>query len=260
MPSMKTFIYRKINMRKIFAVIVFLTASLFAIPSQAELYMELNQGLNQAIPLAVPIFSGPIVIAPGGETVDNIVRRDLRNSGQFQIVPSGADYQLQGSITEAPENQYSVSVELKRAFNTPNGGAPVLFKKVFQVQKTQLRQLAHTISDLVYEQLTGVRGIFNTKISYILRQWPRNSAPIYALEVADADGFNPQTLLVSPSPIMSPTWSPDGRNIAYVSFENNRASIYLQNLLTGSRRLITSFDGINGAPTFSRMAHRWRWY
>lgn len=247
MMSMKKFIHRSL-----LTVIFCMLTCLGIVPAQAELYMELTQGVNQAIPIAIPVFTGPNLTVSGGETIDAIVRNDLRNSGQFQVVAqNGADYTLRGSITAAGENRYAVSVELKSAFSAANAGSPALFKKIFQVNRSELRQLAHTISDLVYEQLTGVPGVFNTKIAYILRQWPRYSAPVYALEVADMDGYNPQTLLVSTSPIMSPSWSPDGQSIAYVSFENNRAAIYLQNLHTGQRRLVSSFDGINGAPAFS---------
>ncbi|MBS0350846.1 MAG: Tol-Pal system beta propeller repeat protein TolB [Proteobacteria bacterium] len=238
-------------MRKI-KLILILFCYFFIFSAQAELYMELNQGMNQAIPIAISPLTGPVAMASGNETLDAIIRHDLNNSGQFLMTAANsADYQLQGSISEQGPNQYSVTFELKRAFNTPVGGSPLLFKKVFQVKHLELRQLAHTVSDSIYEQLCGVHGIFNTKIAYILKQWPKGSAPLYALEVADYDGFNPQTLLVSPSPLMSPTWSPDGHQIAYVSFENNHAAIYLQNLDTGQRRLITSFEGINGAPAFS---------
>lgn len=217
--------------------------------SHAELTLELTQGMSQAIPIAIIPFSGTAVLAPGGQSVDGIVRNDLNNSGQFQTVSfNEAYYILKGSITPDPDNnRYSVSIELSSAGNS----SPALFKKVFQVKKSELRQLAHTISDLIYQQLTGARGVFNTKIAYILRQWPVDAAPTYALEVADVDGFNPQTLLVSSEPLMSPSWSPDGHNIAYVSFENHRAAIYLQNVFNGRRHLVSSFDGINGAPAFS---------
>lgn len=233
-------------------VLILVIGWLVATPAQAELYMELTQGVNQAIPITIQPFTGAAVMAAGGQTVDSIVSNDLHNSGQFQkVAASNADYILQGQITAAGENKYTVAVQLHSAFSTSAGNTPVLFKKIFQVKKADMRSLAHTISDLVYQQLTGVHGIFNTKIAYILRQWPANSAPVYALEVADADGFNPQTLLVSPEPIMSPAWSPNGRSLAYVSFENHRAAIYLQDVHTGQRHLVSSFDGINGAPAFS---------
>ncbi len=233
---------------------IFLIISLWLAPliSHAELTLELTQGMNQAIPIAISPFRGIAVQAAGGQTVEGIVQKDLNNSGQFQtVVANEAYYILKGNITQEPNNShYTVMVELSSAVSSTSS-SPVLFKKIFQVKKSELRQVAHTISDLVYQQLTGVRGVFNTKIAYILRQWPVGEPPTYALEVADVDGFNPQTLLVSPEPLMSPSWSPDGHNIAYVSFENHRAAIYLQNVFNGERRLVSSFDGINGAPAFS---------
>jgi TolB protein len=114
-----------------------------------------------------------------------------------------------------------------------------------------LRALAHHISDSIYQQLTGIRGIFSTKIAYVLVQRELNKLTKYSLKVSDADGYNSQNLLVSSEPIMSPTWSPDGKNIAYVSFENKRAAIYSQNITNGERKIITKYPGINGAPAWS---------
>jgi TolB protein len=237
----------------ILAIIIFWLIGLMVFsPARAELYMELTQGMNQAIPIAIIPFDGTAVLAPGDQTVDSIINHDLSNSGQFRAAAlADANYRLQGQIVDQGNDRYAVTVQLQSVFNAQDAGEPALFKKVFYVQKAELRQLAHTIADLVYEHLTGVRGVFNTKIAYILRQWPANSSPIYALEVADVDGFNPQTLLISPEPLMSPTWSPDGQQIAYVSFEGHQAAIYLQNVRTGQRQLLSRFSGINGAPTFS---------
>ncbi len=219
--------------------------------------------MSQAIPIAITTFSGSPVTAAGDVSLSEVIKKDLETSGQFRIITDpavsnttnwrerGADYILEGHIANLGENQYQITVQLQSAFRSEDGSMPYLFKKVFHAPKADLRQLGHTISNLVYEQLTGVKGIFNTKIAYVLKQWSSNTKPIYALEVSDADGFNPQSLLVSPQPIMSPTWSPDGSGIAYVSFENHHASIFLQNVRTGTRRLISSFEGINGAPAFS---------
>ena len=233
--------------------VLFLILALWAIsPAQAELYLELTQGLNQAIPIEIAPFGGAVATVPGDQTLVGVIRNDLQNSGQFQVTGenTSADYVLQGNIAALADGRYQVTAELRSAFASA-GGSPVLFKKIFTVDAASLRQLAHTLSDLVYEQLTGVKGIFNTKIAYILKQWPTHAPPVYALEVSDADGFDPQTLLISPEPLMSPVWSPNGQDIAYVSFEEHRASIYSQNIHTGQRRLISQFNGINGAPAFS---------
>jgi TolB protein len=109
-----------------------------------------------------------------------------------------------------------------------------------------VRQASHHISDVVYQALTGVRGIFSTRIAYILVHDGK-----YALTVADYDGFNPTPILVSHEPIMSPAWSRDGRKIAYVSFENGNPDIYMSSVATGARTLLSHFPGLNGAPAFS---------
>jgi len=110
--------------------------------------------------------------------------------------------------------------------------------------------VAHHISDLIYEQLTGEKGAFNTQIAYITTTGT-GAAKSYTLMVADSDGYNPQTILRSNQPLMSPAWSADGRQIAYVSFEKKTAEIYLQDVGSGSRRKVASFQGINGAPAWS---------
>lgn len=252
--TMRTFFLKlkRANLSPIGALVVGVILCVFLIPARAELYMELTQGIDQAIPIAIPGFSGNAVMAAGGQTIEDIMQKDLGNSGQFKIVtPEAADYVVKGSISADTADHFSISIQLRSAFGSSGKDSSVVFTKIFEVKKGDLRQLAHTLSDLVYQQLTGIHGIFNTKIAYILRQWPAHSAPIYALEVADADGFNPQTLLVSSEPIMSPAWSPNAKELAYVSFEGHRAAIYLQNIHTGQRHLVSRFEGINGAPSFS---------
>jgi TolB protein len=104
-----------------------------------------------------------------------------------------------------------------------------------------LRKAAHHISDLVYEYITGTKGIFSTKLAYVVVTHEAPGRSRYTLEVSDQDGFNPYVLLRSSEPIMSPAWSPDGRSLAYVSFEKRHASIVIQDVATGSRRLATEF-------------------
>ena len=115
----------------------------------------------------------------------------------------------------------------------------------------QLRYVAHRISDIIYEKLTGEPGAFATHIAYVVSD-SKNGKKEYQLQLADSDGYNPKTLLTSRQPLMSPSWSPDGRQLAYVSFEKNgRAAIFVQAIHTGKRQEIASFQGINGAPSWS---------
>lgn len=113
------------------------------------------------------------------------------------------------------------------------------------------RGLAHRISDVVFEAITGIPGAFSTRIAYVLAQNAGTSDARYRLEAADSDGARPQTLFSSVEPIMSPSWSPDGQRLAYVSFETGRPTVVLQEIETGEREMIASFRGINGSPIFS---------
>lgn len=219
--------------------------------------LELTQGINSALPIAINSFGSD----PTAEEISRVIENDLTLSGQFKIVSGpqggnaqssigtlkqlGADSVVTGKINRIG-NRYEVSFTLHDA--VANG--TVLLTKSFQIDSGQVRPLAHHISDEVYQKLTGERGIFSTRIAYISVQRNRTGSR-YSLEVADADGHNPQSLLVSSEPIMSPSWSPDGKQISYVSFEKKRAQIYTVSVESGQRKLITSFPGINGAPSWS---------
>ena len=119
-----------------------------------------------------------------------------------------------------------------------------------------LRMLAHRISDDVYEQLTGIPGAFATRILYVVVNERVNAPSTYRLMVADSDGGRARVVFESNEPILSPTWAPDGKRIAYVSFETTRPAIYLHNLETGVREQLTNFRGLNGAPAFSPDGNR----
>ncbi|WP_420795302.1 Tol-Pal system beta propeller repeat protein TolB [Legionella brunensis] len=219
--------------------------------------LELTQGISSALPIGINSFGSETV----GQQISAIVDNDLHFSGQFKIIappssygqPSvatwrqaGADSVLSGNIRRVGYNRYEVSYELVDAV----AQGRVLLSKSYQISANEVRPLAHHISDEVYQKLTGERGIFSTRIAYILVQRSGENAK-YFLEVADVDGYNPQSLLVSTEPIMSPAWSPDGRQIAYVSFEKKKAQIFTVDVATGRRRLVTDFTGINGAPAWS---------
>ena len=221
--------------------------------------LELTQGINAALPIAINSFNGPLL----AQEISGIVENDLRMSGQFKIIPvpmqnansqpqlgllrqAGADSVLSGHVQQTGSNRYTVNFQLVDAA----AHGRLLLAKDYQISSNDLRALAHHISDEVYQKLTGERGIFSTRIAYIVVQ--RNGDRTkYMLDVADVDGSYPQSLLVSTEPVMSPTWSPDGKQIAYVSFEKKRAQIFTVSVETGKRRLLTDFIGINGAPSWS---------
>ncbi len=125
----------------------------------------------------------------------------------------------------------------------------VLLNNRSTVKPNQLRRAAHRISDLVYEKLTGEKGDFLTRIAYVVID-DKSSHP-YQLRIADYDGYNERLVIRSKQPLMSPAWSPDGRKLAYVSFENRQAQIFIMDIYTGTRELISSFPRHNGSPRFS---------
>jgi len=218
--------------------------------------LELTQGMNAAMPIGINSFGSDSQAL----SLTDVINHDLSFSGQFRIVPpamsgeqsiaywqrAGADSVLTGRVTPIDSGRYSIHFELLDS--AANGR--LLLAKDYQASSSQLRALAHHISDEVYEKLTGEKGVFSTRIAYILVRRDSSSTH-YSLEIADMDGSNPRSLLISTQPIMSPTWSPDGTQIAYVSFEKTRAQIYNVTVATGQRRLLTDFPGINGAPAWS---------
>jgi TolB protein len=237
-------------MRKITFFISFLLIFFTAQTTFAMLNLELTQGVAGAVPIAVVPFN---VSGQPSQDVSGIIANDLKNSGRFKVRASqqGVDNIVVGEVRQTGSNHYKVSFKLLDAFKGKGTAQNVVLTKTFDVPEGQLRLLAHHISDLVYQQILGVRGIFSTRLAYIVVQHTANGAARYVLEVCDQDGYNPRPLLSSPDPIMSPAWSPNGRQLAYVSFENKHASIYVQDVASGARRLISSFPGINGAPAWS---------
>ncbi|MCX7121516.1 MAG: Tol-Pal system beta propeller repeat protein TolB [Gammaproteobacteria bacterium] len=247
----------------------------FQTQAQAALQLELTQGMNAAIPIMIVPFANQTNNVPGNTTVSQIISNDLQNSGEFNVkAPSmltalpvqvsqintnywqkqGVNDIVIGQVHSLGAGKYEVLFQLVNLYapvNPQNPNAAVLLSQGFTVNQAGLRGLAHHISDMIYQKLTGVRGIFSTKIAYVLAQRYNNRASHYQMIVADEDGFNPQTLFSSTQPIMSPTWTRDGRSLAYVSFEGHHQSIYMQNLVSGSRQIIARFPGVNSSPAFS---------
>lgn len=243
---------------------------LFFIPFSAHaiLSMELTRGVSGAIPIAIVPFANQDETP---QALSTVISNDLQNSGRFKVVdrnslsqfPSdaskvssdyfrglGTENVVVGNVEAVGDNRYQVNVQLLDVFKG-KGSASIVISKKYTVPAAQLRDVAHHISDLIYQQITGTRGVFSTKLAYVVVKKQSEGYARYVLEVADQDGYNPRPLLDSPEPVMSPTWSPNGKQIAYVSFENRHAAIYLQELASGSRRLLSEFPGINGAPAWS---------
>jgi len=236
-----------------------------AITARAQLEIDIDQSVAAPLPVAIVPFQLSGDALPEDTDVAAVIRADLARSGQFapmrledmiQRPSRGSDINfaawrllrtddlLIGRITNNG-NAYLVEVELYDVLTQQR-----LLGQRLNVLTGELRGAAHRISDLVYEKLLGIKGAFFTRIAYVAVT--RSAAGTrYALTVADADGFNPQTVVSSREPLLSPAWSPDSRMLAYVSFEQRRSIIYLQNIATGARRVLASYPGINGAPAFS---------
>ena len=225
--------------------------------TSAQLHLEIAKAPEQAPKIAIVPFSNDQSIYP-------IVETDLNRSGRFssasQNLPTsgsidninaanwkttGIPYVVVGKITAIDANTNQVHYQLYDVDKQK-----YLLNEVLTVPTSRIRQAAHMMSDAIYQALTGIQGDFSGRIAYVLRD-PSNSDKRYTLQIADTDGERPFTVLSSHYPILSPAWTPDGKQIAYVSFETKRPAIYLQDLSTGQRQVLTNFKGLNGAPSFS---------
>jgi TolB protein len=244
-------------------IILFLT--LVSANLNAALTIEVTQGVEGALPIAVVPFDTSRLETELPADVAEIVANDLNRSGIFKTMvrqnlpaqphystqvlyprwrTAGQEYLVVGRIFQKSSGQYEIQFQLLDVLKQKQ-----LVGYSLPVKKRNLRSSAHEISDLIYEKITGTRGAFNTRIAYVRSQ--KDQARKYILQVADTDGFNAQTILESDQPLMSPSWSPTGQSLAYVSFENNRPEVFVQHLASAKRSKISGFEGINGAPSWS---------
>jgi TolB protein len=243
-------------MRKLIAAL----ALLLAAPSAtAQLSIEITGAGAQRLPIAIAPFAGEGGLAAG---ISSIVRADLERSGLFRgievppLVPAPteassvnyaewrsrlADALVLGSVAARPDGRFEVRFRLFDVLKqAPLGGV------AYTLTQAQTRATAHRIADYVYEKLTGEKGVFSTRIAYVVKRGNR-----FELQIADADGAGEETALASFEPIISPTWSPDGRRLAYVSFENKKPVVYVHSLLDGKRHVAANFKGSNSAPAWT---------
>lgn len=233
--------------------------------SQAQLTIQISRGADNPTRIAIAPMTSPGMQL--SEDISQIVSDDLEFTGQFAAIPRRdmlsfpraeaevhyrdwtvlkAEYLLVGSV-EARGGRYYASYELFDVL----AQRKILSRITVDGTEAQLRDIAHHIANKVYETITGIRGIFTTRIIYVEAIKQAGAKEKYRLMLADFDGARQQMLRESTEPMLSPVWSPDGRRVAYVSFETTRPAIFIQEIATGRREQITNFRGLNGAPAWS---------
>ena len=228
-------------------------------PARAALTIEIiGTGATQ-LPIAVVPFRAEGSLA---QQITPVIAADLARSGVFRTIDSGglnplphepqdlnystwrargADAVVIGAVSQLPDGRYDVRFRLMDVAKQAQ-----LAGFAYTATAAQLRLTAHRIADVIYETLTGAKGVFSTRIAYIVKKGKR-----FELQVADADGYGAQTVRWSDEPILSPSWSPDGTRLAYVSLERKKPVIYVQSLLTGQYQAVANFWGSNSAPAWS---------
>jgi TolB protein len=245
-------------------IILLVTALMLNNASALDITIE--QGIENPIPVAiVPFGWSQASLAP--IDLSEIIVSDLERSARFEAMdfkdlpqqPSefqninfkdwrllGMENLVIGQLIQTSTGDYEVEFRLIDVYKEKQIAG-------FRLPSTeaQLRTTAHELSDIIYKKLVGVRGAFATRIAYITVNKNREGIKTFALQIADADGHNPQVLLESPEPLLSPSWSPDGKRLAYVSFEGKNSAIFVQDIKTGKRDKVAANRGINSAPSWS---------
>lgn len=255
------------KLRRLFSIVCGSFWLLLAMPGQAALTIQITEGVEGALPIAVVPFDNRSLKSPLPYNLSAIIAADLAGSGRFVPMPEKdliarphdgsavrfADWRLLnmeslvvGRLRELGGARYEVQFQL---FDVFKGAQLAGYSIAFAAD--DVRSTAHRISDLIYEKLTGQRGAFSTRIAYVTALKAADKSREYRLSIADADGFDEQVILDSKQPLMSPAWSPDGQKLAYVSFESGRPEIYIQEVFSGQRQSVTKYPGLNNAPVWS---------
>ncbi len=247
-----------------FAIIVIV----FAANNAAAQKLRIDvQGVAQPTPVAIVPFGWEGNSPAMPLDIAEVIKSDLRRSGRFSPIPEndmlqkptdGADVDfgdwsilgveavVVGKVTQVGVNAYSLRFQLFDPFRQRQ-----LVGYQIPASRGTMRGAAHRAADMIYEKLTGIKGVFGTKVAYVTAEQQGGRERLYSLIVSDQDGENEFKIMESKDPIMSPAWSPDSRQLAYVSFEGSRSSIFVQNLRSGNRFQVSNKPGINGAPAFS---------
>lgn len=245
-------------MPRYFLIALFWLCALVPPAAQAELTIEVVGGASQQIPIAIVPFSRP------GQTdaLTPIINADLRRSGLFRTLETRGVASQPHELAEVKYPDWTAlqaqALVIGKIEPLAGGKMKVTFRLLdvlkqtplagleYEITPAQVRGTAHKIADVIYEKLTGERGVFATRIAYVTKMSGR-----FVLQVADSDGASAQTVLSSKEPIISPAWSPDGTKLAYVSFEKKKPIVYVQSLTSGQRTVLANYKGNNSAPSWS---------
>jgi TolB protein len=255
-------------LRRSLAALVVLAglAAMFASSANAQLDIVIRRGVERPVPMAIVPFGWAGAGAPAFDLA-SVITADVRRSGRFAPIPVAdrvsrptqpaqvnftdwrllrVDYLVIGQLTEDAPDRYSVVFQL---FDVQRGEQVVGFR--LTAGRADLRATAHRIADMIFENLTGIPGVFSTQIAYVSEERRADNTRRFRLIVSDADGENARVVADSPQPLLSPAWAPDARRIAYVSFEGDQSAVYVQTLRTGTRERVSARAGVNSSPTFS---------